>query len=223
MKERGWQWLERVNDRYPWSHNEHFHGWVLRNRPIGHRQALDVGCGAGVLVAKLSGTFTHVIGVDVDPGMAQVAGRLVAGNERASIHLSTFADFASTADDETFDLITMVASLHHLDLRETLKQVTRLLAPGGRLLVVGLAQPTSRRDLATDLTSVALNPIVGWITHRRRSRAGGAPAQDHPAMPVKEPVTSMRDLADAVRTTLPGYRLRRRLFFRYTLLWEKPA
>ena len=44
-----------------------------------------------------------------------------------------------------FDLITMVAVLHHLPLAPALDQVRQLLAPGGRLLVVGLARPQLRR------------------------------------------------------------------------------
>lgn len=35
--------LRRINDRRPWSHNDHFHGWILRRLPARRRRALDVG------------------------------------------------------------------------------------------------------------------------------------------------------------------------------------
>lgn len=47
------RWLARVNARHPWNHNEHFHGWILSNLPARRRAAVDIGCGTGVLAAKL--------------------------------------------------------------------------------------------------------------------------------------------------------------------------
>ena len=48
------RWLARINARHPWNHNEHFHGWILRNLPVRRRAALDVGCGTGMLAGKLA-------------------------------------------------------------------------------------------------------------------------------------------------------------------------
>jgi SAM-dependent methyltransferase len=62
---------------------------------------------------------------------------------QVSIQRCDFADFSSTAGDGGADLITMVAVPHHLDLDDTLARIPRLPAPGGRLLVVGLARPDS--------------------------------------------------------------------------------
>jgi len=61
------RWLDQVN---PWSRNEHFHGWILRNLPARCRVAVDVGCGMGVLAGKLAPHFAHVTGIDADEAMA---------------------------------------------------------------------------------------------------------------------------------------------------------
>jgi hypothetical protein len=37
-----------------WNHNVHYHGVVLRNVPRGCGEALDVGCGDGLLVLALA-------------------------------------------------------------------------------------------------------------------------------------------------------------------------
>jgi len=50
----------------------------------------------------------------------------------------------------------MVAVRHHLCLDDTLARIRGLLAPGGCLLVVGLARVNSLPDLAVDLISEAL-------------------------------------------------------------------
>jgi SAM-dependent methyltransferase len=216
------RWLAGVNARHPWDHNEHFHGWILRNLPAQRRLAVDVGCGTGVLAGKLAPHFAHVTGIDADEGMAAAAGARLAGDPRVSIRRCGFTGFAAGDGDGQADLITMVAVLHHLDLGDTLARLPALLAPGGRLLVVGLARVASPADLAVDLISATANPVMGLIRHPRPARPPGASAAGQPVMPVRPPTATLAEIAAAARTRLPGAALRRRLFFRYTLRWNKP-
>jgi predicted TPR repeat methyltransferase len=155
--------------------------WILRNLPARRRAAVDIGCGTGVLAGKLAPHFAHVTGIDAGAGMAAAAAAHLAHDPAVAIRRCRFADFAAAAYSDETDLITMVAVLHLLDLDDTLARIPRLLAPGGRLLVVGLARTGLRPDVAVDLISAA--------------------ARGH----------------------LPGATVRRRLFFRYTLRWDKPT
>jgi SAM-dependent methyltransferase len=139
-----------------------------------------------------------------------------------SIHRCDFADFSSTARDGGADLITMVAVLHHLDLDDTLARIPALLAPGGRLLVVGLARPDSLADLAFDVVSGAANPVMGMIKHPRPARLPQRTPEAQPVMPMKDPATTLAEITKAAGAHLPGSTVRRRLFFRYTLRWDKP-
>jgi SAM-dependent methyltransferase len=214
------QSLDKINARHPWNHNEHFHGWMLRNLPARRHAAVDIGCGKGELAAKLAAHFTHVIGIDRNEGMAAGARTRVLGLPQVTIQRGDFFDFSSTARDGTADLITMVAVLHHLDLDKALARIPRLLAPGGRLLVVGLARSDSLADLAFDVASSAANPVMGLIKHPRPAR-GQDSALDEPVMPMMDPDTTYAEISKAAKAHLPGSSLRRRLFFRYTLRWEK--
>ena len=216
------RWLARVNARHPWNHNEHFHGWILRNLPARRRAAVDVGCGTGVLAGKLAPHFARVTGIDADEGMAAAAGARLAQDPRVSIRHCRFEQFAAEAGDGQTDLITMVAVLHHLDLEDTLARIPGLLAPGGRLLVVGLARADSLPDLAADLISATANPVMGLIRHPRPARQAGGPAPGQPVMPVRDPATTLAEITAAATARLPGATVRRRLFFRYTLRWDKP-
>jgi SAM-dependent methyltransferase len=216
------RWLARVNRRHPWSHNEHFHGWVLRNLPARRQAAVDVGCGAGVLVGKLAPHFAHVTGIDDDEGMAAAASACLAGETRAIITRCRFDEFAERAGEGEADLITMVSVLHHLDLGDALAGIPRLLAPGGRLLVVGLAKVDSPVDWMVDLASAVANPVIGLIKHPWPVRPADVAAAGQPVMPVRDPSTTVAEIAAAARSRLPGSRIRRRLFFRYTLRWDKP-
>jgi SAM-dependent methyltransferase len=214
-------WMDEFNARHPWSHNDHFHHWILRNLPANRRLAVDVGCGPGVLAGKLAGQFTRVTGIDPDEDMAAAASARLAGNPQVSIVRCGFAELAAAASQGEADLVTMVASLHHIDLADTLARIPGLLAPGGRFLVVGLARVDSLADEVVDLVSLAANPLMGVIKHPRPARRPGASATYHPAMPEKDPATSLAEIAAAAGTRLPGAAIRRRLFFRYTLRWEK--
>lgn len=41
-------------------------------------------------------------------------------------------------------------------------------------------------------------------------------------MPMRDSVTTFAEIRAAARDRLPGATLRRRLFFRYSLRWDKP-
>jgi SAM-dependent methyltransferase len=214
--------LAKINARHPWNHNEHFHGWILRNLPARRHAAVDVGCGKGVLAGKLAAHFTHVIGIDRNEGMAAAASARLRGSPQVSIHRGDFADLSPTAIDGGADLITMVAVLHHLDLGGSLARIPQLLAPGGRLLVVGLARPDSLADLAFDVVSGAANPVMGMVKHPRPVRPRQRTRDEQPVVPMMDPVTTFAEISKAARAHLPGSSAHRRLFFRYTLRWDKP-
>jgi len=218
----GQQALAKDNARHPWSHNDHFHAWILRNLPARRGVAVDIGCGKGVLAGKLATQFAHVTGIDRNAGMAAAATARLRGSPQVSIQRCDFADFGPTVGDDGADLITMVAVLHHLDLDEALTRIPRLVAPGGRLLVVGLARPDSLADLAFDVVSAAANPVIGMIKHPRAVRPPERAVETQPVVPMMDPTTTFAEVTNAARTHLPGSTVRRRLFFRYTLLWEKP-
>jgi len=218
----GHQALAKINAQRPWSHNEHFHGWILRNLPARRSAAVDIGCGKGVLAGKLATQFAQVTGIDRNEGMAAAASARLRGFPQVSIQRCDFANFVSTVGEGEADLITMVAVLHHMDLDDALARIPRLVAPGGRLLVVGIGRPDSLADLAFDVVSAAANPVVGMIKHPRPVRPPERAPGAQPVVPMMDPTTTFAEIAKAARAHLWGSTVRRRLFFRYTLLWEKP-
>ncbi|MDR7309651.1 SAM-dependent methyltransferase [Nocardioides luteus] len=206
--------MTELNARHPWSHNDHFHSWILANLPERRGSALDVGCGRGELVATLSPRFGTVTGNDVDPDMRQRAADRCAGLPNVTIDGGPWASATGP-----FDLVTMVAVLHHLDVAEALTTVRRLLAPGGRFLAVGLAPPASPTDHLWDLASAVTNPVIGYVKHPWPSTDGAQP----PAFPVTDPTMPLDELRKVVGDVMPGASIRRRLGFRHTIAWTKPA
>ncbi len=206
--------LNAFNAAHPWDHNEHFHGWILRHLPERRDRALDFGCGRGELLAALADRFAAAHGSDADAAMREAVRSRCAGVPQVIVDGAQLADL-----DGPYDLITMVAVLHHLDAADALRRVPRLLAPGGRLLVVGLAPPAGPLDLIWEVASLALNPVMGFVKHPRRA-TGVAP---RPPAPVRDATLPLDELKRLVHAALPGAVVRRRLFFRHTISWTKPG
>lgn len=205
--------LDRLNQRYPWSHNDHFHDWILRHLPVRRRSALDVGCGHGGLLVALSKCFDHAHGTELDKEVRGAARRTIAALPGASVDARHLVEM-----EGSYDLITMVAVLHHLDTEAALAQCRRLLAPGGRLMVVGLARPDTTIDWLWDVFCLLSNPVIGLIKHPRRA----AVSVEGPGFPVVDPTETYAQLCRSFNELMPGARLSRRLGFRYTAMWTKP-
>lgn len=183
------------------NHNDTYHRLVLAAVPPGARRALDVGCGEGRLVAALRERVPLVVGVDLhEPSLRRVAAPAI----RADVRTPPFAP-------GTFDLVTSIAALHHLDAREGLTRMRELVAPGGVLVVVGLALSRSPRDLLVDAAAVPVN------------RLGRGGPEDGIAPIVWPPPTTYGEVRAIAQEVLPGVRYRRHLYFRYSLTWTAPS
>jgi SAM-dependent methyltransferase len=205
--------MRDLNARHPWSHNDHFHGWILANLPERRHIAIDMGCGRGELLACLSPHFDAVWGADVDSAMRQYATRRCAGLPNVTVTEDSWTDLADAAD-----LVSMIAVLHHLDAATALRMVARLLAPGGRFLAVGLAPPRSLLDHAWDLASMVTNPMIGYVKHPWPNSLTLEPSP----VPVRDPTIPFGELREVVQAAMPGAVMRHRIGFRHTIAWTKP-
>lgn len=205
--------MRALNARHPWSHNEAFHPWISTRLPAGRDEALDVGCGRGELLAMLGERFTTVHGIDIDHGMRQASMARCAGLSNVTVDTTPLEQVS-----EGKDVVTMIAVLHHLDLAHALRQVSRILKPGGRFLCVGLARPASAADQLWDVASMLTNPVIGFVKHPWVAQPGKA----NPPVPTKDPNYTLTQIHDAVRETMPRAVIRRHLGFRHTIEWTKP-
>jgi 2-polyprenyl-3-methyl-5-hydroxy-6-metoxy-1,4-benzoquinol methylase len=190
-----------------WNHNVQFHGWILRHVPARCESALDVGCGDGVLTWQLAARVDQVTGIDVSPAMIALARQTHA---RSSITYVAGDVMSSSLPEASFDFIAAVAVLHHLPLEHGLERLAGLLRPRGVLAVVGLARNSTVLDYAYSAASVPLSRVVRVFTGY----------WDSPA-PRLDPLQTFPEIRQVAATALPHADVRRRLFFRYTLLWRK--
>lgn len=192
-----------------WNHNVHYQPVILGAVPPGCGPALDVGCGDGLLACRLAGRCAEVTGIDRDPRMIAVARSRAAGQARVSFLEADF--MAYPLEQDSFDFVCANTSLHHMDFAAALTAMARVLRPGGRLAVVGLAADKSVTDRLAGAPGV---PAALFYRAVYRKGESGAPIMD--------PEMSWRETRIAATAALPGVRYRRHLLWRYSLLWRKP-
>ncbi|GGJ10493.1 class I SAM-dependent methyltransferase [Streptomyces brasiliensis] len=193
-----------------WNHNVHYHSVVLAAVPDGCRRALDVGCGDGLLARKLAARCGSVTGVDRSPEMIRLARASGAGNVvfREADYLA-----GDVVEAGVYDFVSAVAVVHHTRFEDAVDRLTRLLAPGGRLVVVGLARNGSLLDWLISGCGVPANRLLALLRGGKRGPAG---------MPMEDPALDWGEVRRAARRLLPGCRFRRRLLWRYIVVWDKP-
>lgn len=110
----------------------------------GHR-VLDLGCGTGTLaiLVKQMCPQSEVGGLDGDPKILEIA-RGKAERARVRIAFDLGMAFELPYPDNVFDHVLSSFVLHHLTTENkvgTLKEVFRVLRPGGQLSILDLGRP----------------------------------------------------------------------------------
>jgi SAM-dependent methyltransferase len=192
-----------------WNHNIHYHRVILDAVTTDARRALDVGCGEGMLTRLLHEQVPDVVGIDTDQTSIDTARAACGGAEPVEYIVGDFLSYPF--EPESFDLITAVAALHHLDAGTALGRMRVLLKPGGTLAVVGVARGTVR-DLPYE--------VAGAVATRVLQRRHGL--WQHPSPICWPPPLTFGEVRRLSAAALPGVRYRRHVLWRYSLVWTKP-
>ncbi|WP_062518029.1 class I SAM-dependent methyltransferase [Demequina gelatinilytica] len=209
-------------DHQRWNYNIHYMQPLVADLPETARTALDVGCGEGYLARRLAERGLEVTAIDADPvaiGRARAQGHTVELLDSTEEVPLTSPSITYRVGDVlaetlgTYDVVSASAVLHHLDLEDGLTRLRDLVAPGGRLIVVGMATPNWPKDLPRDV----------WATFIDKFHRLFRGYWDHGCECVWPAPHSFRDVRRAAERLLPGAVYTRELMWRYTLTWEAPS
>jgi SAM-dependent methyltransferase len=193
-----------------WNHNRLYHAALLREIPPGCGRALDVGCGDGAFARKLASLVGRVDAIDSDAATMGRARDQTPVFPNVNFILGDFV--AYPIDREAYDFVAALGSLHHMPFESALEKMTRALRPGGVLAVLGIWPIVTTRDQIVSGAAVLAN--LGYRLLRGPDRVTAATAL---------PTMTLDDIRARTPELLPGARVRRRLLWRYTIVWSKPG
>lgn len=136
--------------------------------------ALDVCCGTGDLTLELArrvGPSGRVIGSDFSERMLELARRKPAGGAAAAPTFDWADALELPYDDASFDAVTVGFGVRNLaELDRGLAEMSRVLRPGGRLVILEITQPT-RPPLSTffSIWFDRLVPLIGTVAGDREA------------------------------------------------------
>jgi ubiquinone/menaquinone biosynthesis C-methylase UbiE/DNA-binding transcriptional ArsR family regulator len=139
---------------------------VIGDQPLG--RVLDVGTGTGRMLQLLADRANRSVGLDSSHSMLSVAR---ANLERAGVahwELRQGDVHSPPLDAASFDLVVIHQVLHYLDdPARAISEAARLVAPGGRLLVVDFAphRHDFLRGAAHRRLGFAHQQLADWFDH----------------------------------------------------------
>lgn len=118
-------------------------------------RVLDVGCGTGSLILQIRRSFSEVevVGLDPDP-KALARARRKTEREGGAIRLDQGFSDRLPYEDASFDRVFSSMMFHHVesDSKEaTLREVRRVLKPGGSLHLLDFGGPDAASGLISRL------------------------------------------------------------------------
>lgn len=202
-----------------WDHSQHYQGVLLKGYRI-HGTALDVGCGSGELTRKLKSISETVIGIDVSEKMIETA--IARNSDEGITYLKTDVENFLRSTNMQFDLIVCVAALHHMDEEKVLGLMKEALKENGRIAILDLYRQETPAEFILSFLAVLVNPIMmlakrGRLTITKEEREAW---KDHSRYDSYRTIREMKSIA---KRCLGNVDIRRHLFWRYSLIYEKSS
>jgi ubiquinone/menaquinone biosynthesis C-methylase UbiE len=143
-------WLGRLNVWHMNRRHSKLTDWGLQRVSIGNGDTmLDVGCGGGRTVHKLAGIAGNGKVYGIDHSEASVAVSRRTNQEwirsgRVEIQCGSVSHLPFS--DRMFDLVAAVETHYYWDLPADMREVLRVLKPGGALIVIAEAYKGGKND-----------------------------------------------------------------------------
>lgn len=209
--------MTSADARPGFNHNDFYHRFLLHQVPPDCGRALDVGCGTGLFARRLARHAHAVEGVDQAPEVIATARAL--SQDVPNIDYVEAALASHDLGDRRYDYISCIASIHHMPFAETITRLREALTPGGVLVIVGCYRQASWADYLPDLIAIPTN-LAANAAVRAIARYSGRPITQVDTAPVMMPQMTLPEIKREAHRLLPGAVIRRRLFWRYSLIYR---
>ena len=201
-----------------WTHNNHYHKFLLRHVPEGCRHALEIGCGTGAFARRLAERAKNVIALDLSRQMIRVARSRSAKFPNIQFQVADVAHWDFPA--EHFDCIATIATLHHVQPGEVLLKMKAALRSGGVLMVLDLFEPEGLVDSLANIVAMGASGTLRLINNGRLKlpREVQAAWEEHGQ---HDSYPTMREVRGLCADILFGAKVKQHLLWRYSIVWKK--
>ena len=125
--EEVWNWSSPAGKRR-WARRCHLFTEFLGNHKS---RVLEIGCGTGLFTKELARTDNTIVAIDISKALIIKAKERVSS---ANVHFIVGNAYETKFKSGSFDFIVGSSSLHHLEVDSALKEFSRILKPGGKMI-----------------------------------------------------------------------------------------
>jgi 2-polyprenyl-3-methyl-5-hydroxy-6-metoxy-1,4-benzoquinol methylase len=201
-----------------WNHNSHYHPFLLANLPPNCQNLLEIGCGIGTFSRTLAKRSARVTAIDLSPKMIEFAKSF--SKDYANINFQLADILETDFPDAHFDAIVSIATFHHLPLEQVLPKLKNALKPRGKLLILDVLRMESVKDYLVGSAAFPLSLIIKTF-HNGFHRPPKEERQAWAAHAKTDRFLSFSEAAQIYPIYFENAAVRRHLFFRYSVIWEK--
>lgn len=200
-----------------WNHNNHYYNFLLRKIGKRYGRSLEIGCGSGEFCKLLALRSNQVIGVDLSSRMIEKAKKNTSISNISFINRDiTECNF----EKGSFDCIVSIATMHHLPYKTILENAKEWLKIGGIILILDLYKSDTPVDYLYSLIASPLSILMRLIKNKRIKQTPEEAKywREHSKHDKFMTIKEIKSIAEEV---LPGAKVKRHLFWRYSLVWHK--
>lgn len=140
--------------------------------PNATDHALDVATGAGHSALAIAAKVAQVTAVDITPAMVETARHTVTQRGAANVEVRQADAHELPFEDASFDIVSCRVSAHHFaDVRRAIREMARVLRPGGRIAISDTIAPeepvldtfSNTVELLRDISHVRNYRATEWL------------------------------------------------------------
>lgn len=129
------KWTYEQKRKFRYDLQDYMHG-VFGFEQWAGKKVLDIGCGSGIDAMEFARNGADVTAVDITQNALNLTLELMK-ETRTMFQVRLASADNLPFSDNTFDLIYSFGVLHHIpNIRDTLREVKRVLKPGGSIMVM---------------------------------------------------------------------------------------
>lgn len=201
-----------------WNHNNCYFNELIKYVPDNAETCLEIGCGKGELSYMLSLKSKNVIAVDLADKMIEKAKILFPSDNISYICENILdMDFAN----DSLDIIITTATAHHLPYEWLLCFAKENLKKGGKLIILDLVKAKTASDYLLWGSAIIPNIIMNVIKNGSLRKDDAHSKEVWERHGQHDVYMTMEEIKIMANKHIPKAKIKRKLFWRYLLIWQK--